>query len=197
MEGAVLVRHGESVFSSRGLANGRVDVRCPLSERGVEQARRLAQELAADEIDLCVTSELERAKQTAEIALADRPVPRVVLRELNDPLYGEYESGPLAEYLAWAIASGSAAEPPGGGEPRQAIVARYAAGFRKILGRRERVILVVAHSLPIAYVLMALAGRDPAPRVPLVEYAKRYAVTREELDRAAARLEAWCAAPTW
>ncbi|HZC12975.1 MAG TPA: histidine phosphatase family protein, partial [Thermoleophilaceae bacterium] len=104
---------------------------------------------------------------------------------------------PLAAYLAWAIANDSAAEPPGGGEPRQAIVARYAAGFRKILARRERVMLVVAHSLPIAYVLMALAGHDPAPRVPLVEYAKPYVVTREDLDRAAARLEAWCATPTW
>jgi broad specificity phosphatase PhoE len=197
MERAVLVRHGESVFSSRGLANGRADVRCPLSERGVEQARRLAEGLAAEDVDLCVTSEFERAKQTADIALADRSVPRIVLHELNDPLYGDYENGPLAAYLAWAIANDSAAKPPGGGEPRQTIVARYAAGFRKILGRRERVILVVAHSLPIAYVVMALAGHDPAPRVPLVEYARPYVVTREDLDRAAARLEAWCATPTW
>jgi broad specificity phosphatase PhoE len=197
MERAILVRHGESVFSARGLATGRLEVRCPLSERGVEEARALAKELAEEEIDLCVTTELERTRQTADIALAGRVVRRLVLPELNDPLYGRYESGPLDAYRAWAVANDSAAEPPGGGEARQAIVARYAAGFRKILERRERVILVVAHSLPIAYVLMALSGRDPAPRVRLVDYAKPHALTADDLERAVTRLEAWRAAPTW
>jgi broad specificity phosphatase PhoE len=197
VERAILVRHGESVFSARGLATGNLDVRCPLSEQGVEQARALADELAPEEIALCVTTELERTRQTAEIALAGRTIPRIVVPELNDPLYGRYESGPLDAYREWAVANDSAAEPPGGGEARQAIVARYAAGFRRILERPERVILVVAHSLPIAYVLMALSGRDPAPRVPLVEYAKPHALTAGELERAVARLEAWRAAPTW
>jgi ribonuclease H / adenosylcobalamin/alpha-ribazole phosphatase len=194
---AILVRHGESVFSARGLATGRVDVRCPLSERGVAQARSLAQELAGEEVDLCVTSELERTRETADIALARRAVRRIVLSELNDPLYGRYEGGPLDAYLAWAVSNDSAAEPPGGGERRRAIVARYAAGFRKIVERPERVVLVVTHALPIAYVLMALSERDPAPRVPLVDYAAIHAVTDDQLERAVARLEAWCATPTW
>ncbi|HZC28108.1 MAG TPA: histidine phosphatase family protein [Gaiellaceae bacterium] len=197
MQRAILVRHGESVLSARGLASGRTDVRCPLSERGVAQARTLARELAAEEIDLCATSQLERTRQTADIALAGREVQRIVLPELNDPLYGRYDGGPLEAYLGWALANDSAAEPPGGGEPRRAIVGRYAAGFRKILERSERVLLVVTHSLPIAYVLMALAGRDPAPRVPLVDYAAPHAVTGDELEHAVLRLEAWCAAPTW
>ncbi|HEY3207812.1 MAG TPA: histidine phosphatase family protein, partial [Gaiellaceae bacterium] len=177
MERALLVRHGESVFGARGLATAKVDVRSPLTERGAAQARSLAEEISGEDIDLCVTSELERARQTADIALAERSVRRIVLVELNDPLYGSYEGGPLEAYLAWAHANDSAAEPPGGGEARQAIVARYAAGFRTILDRPEHAILVVAHSLPIAYVLMALAGRDPAPRVPLVEYAKTHTVS--------------------
>jgi broad specificity phosphatase PhoE len=197
MERALLVRHGETVFSARGLATGKVDVACPLSERGAEQARALAGELAGEPIDLCVTTELERTRQTAEIALAGREVPRLVLPELNDPLYGDFESGPLDDYRAWAVANDSAAAPPGGGETRRAIVARYAAGFRMVLERPERTILVVAHSLPIAYILMALRGEDPAPRVALVDYATPHRVTREELEQAVTRLEAWRAAPTW
>jgi probable phosphoglycerate mutase len=197
VERALLVRHGESVFSARGLATGRVDIQCPLSERGVTQARALADEIAGEDIDLCVTSELERARQTADIALAQGAVPRIVLAELNDPLYGCYESGPLDAYLAWALANDSAAEPPGGGERRQVLVARYAVGFRRIVERPERMVLVVAHSLPIAYVLMAAAGRDPAPRVPLVDYAKIHVMSARELAQAVARLERWCAAPTW
>ncbi|HEV3478989.1 MAG TPA: histidine phosphatase family protein [Gaiellaceae bacterium] len=197
MEQALLVRHAESVFSARGLATGRADVRCPLSERGEAQARALAEDLANESIDLCVTSELERTRQTADLALADRAVPRIVLPELNDPLYGRYEGGRLDAYLAWALANDSAAEPPGGGERRQALVARYADGFRRVVERPERAVLVVTHSLPIAYILMALAGRDPARRVPVVEYAKPHAISRGELEQAVVRLDAWCAAPTW
>lgn len=197
MERALLVRHGESVFSARGLATGDVAARCPLSERGIAQARALADELAGQKIDVCITTELERTLQTADVALAGRAVPRVVVPELNDPRYGRYEGGPLDDYLAWAFASDSATTPPGGGEARQAIVARYAAGWRKVLERHERAVLVVAHSLPIAYVVLALAGGDPAPRVPLVEYAKPHPVGAAELEAAVARLEAWCAAPTW
>jgi alpha-ribazole phosphatase len=197
MERALLVRHGESVLSARGIATGRVDARCPLSERGIAQARALAQEIAGEDIDLCVTSELERTRQTADIALANRAVPRIVLPELNDPLYGRYENGPLDAYIAWALENDSAAEPPGGGEQRQRLVARYATGFRRLVERPERTILVVTHSLPIAYVLMALAGRDPAPRVPQVEYARIHAISAHELAQAVARLEDWCAAPNW
>jgi broad specificity phosphatase PhoE len=197
VERALLVRHAESVLSARGIANGRADVPCPLSERGVAQARALAQQLASEDIDLCVTSELERTQETADIALADRAIPRIVVSELNDPLYGRYESGPLDAYLAWAHANNSAAEPPGGGEQRQQLVARYAAGFRRLLGRTERTILLVTHALPAAYVLTARAGRDPAPQVPYVEYAKIHVFSARELADAVARLEAWCAAPTW
>ncbi len=197
MESAILVRHGESDFSARGLENGRIDVRCPLSERGAAQARALAAELAGEEIDLCATSEFERTRETADLVLAAKTVPRIVLPELNDPVYGRYEGGPLASYLEWALANDSAAEPPGGGEARRAIVARYAGGFRQLLARPERVVLVVTHSLPIAYLLLAVSGRDPAPRVPLVEYATAQRLTHDELERGVARLEAWCAAPTW
>jgi broad specificity phosphatase PhoE len=168
-----------------------------LTERGAAQARALAEDIAGEDIDLCVTSELERTRQTADIAFAHRAVRRIVLPELNDPLYGRYESGPLDAYLAWALTNDSAAEPPGGGERRQTLVARYAAGFRRIVERPERAAVVVTHSLPIAYVLMALAGHDPAPHVPLVDYAEIHIVSAPELAHAVARLEAWCAAPTW
>jgi broad specificity phosphatase PhoE len=197
MKRALLVRHAESVFSARGITNGRTDVRCPLSARGAAQARALARRLADEDIDLCATSELERTRQTADIALADTAVPRIVIPELNDPLYGRYESGPLDAYVAWALANDSATEPAGGGEQRQKLVARYAAGFRSVLARPERTILIVTHSLPTAYVLMARAGRDPAPDVPHVEYAKIHVISASELSHAVALLEDWCAAPTW
>ena len=198
MERAILVRHGESEFSARGLVNGDVAVACALTERGVEQARRLAARLEDEPIDLCVTSAFERARRTAELALAGRDVPHVVVAELNDPRYGAFEGGSLDEYRAWAHENDSAAEPPGGGECRQAIARRYAGGFQTVLERPERTVLVVAHALPIAYVLMALAGRDPSARIDVVvEHAEPHEVSADDLRRAVERIDAWCATPTW
>jgi broad specificity phosphatase PhoE len=190
---AILARHGESVFSARELVNGDVAVACPLTPTGEEEARRLGEALAGERIDLCVTSEFERTRQTADLALAGQDVPRLVLAALNDPLYGGFEGGPLADYRAWARSHGSGDAPPGG-ESRRQIVGRYAGGFRKVLERPGEIVLVVAHSLPIAYVL---AGGVPGRVVPLVEHATPYRFTRTELLDAVEGMESWLAAPTW
>lgn len=191
MESVVLARHGESVFSARGLVNGDVAVSCPLTERGEEEARLLGEALADEPIGLCVTSEFERARQTADIALAGRDVPRLVLAELNDPRYGEFEGGPLDEYREWAWSHGSDDAPPGG-ESRRGLIGRYARGYRRVVDRPEATVLVVAHSLPIAYAL-----GEPRPRMGMVEHASAHQLSAEELRAAVERLEAWLEAPTW
>jgi 2,3-bisphosphoglycerate-dependent phosphoglycerate mutase len=191
VETAFLARHGESVFSAQALVNGDLSVACPLTERGEEEARRLGEALASEPIELCVTSEFERTQETADLALAGREVPRLVLPQLNDPSYGVFEGGPLDEYREWARSHGSADAPPGG-ESRGELIARYASGFRIVLDRPERTVLVVAHSLPIAYTL-----GEPARRMPMVEHATACRLSAAELSRAVDRLEAWLAAPTW
>lgn len=194
MDHAILARHGESVFSVRALVNGDTAVAGPLTPAGEEEARRLGEAIAADAIELCVTSEFERTRQTADVALAGRDIPRLVIPELNDPRYGSFEGGALEDYRAWAHAHASDDAPPGGGESRRTIVERYARGFRIVVERPEETVLVVAHSLPIAYVL---AGGVPGAIVPLVELATPYRFTGEELEGAVEALESWLAAPTW
>jgi alpha-ribazole phosphatase len=197
MRRAILVRHGETTFNVERLVNGDLAVACPLTERGEEQARRLGEQVAGERIDLCVTSEFERAQRTADLALDGRDVPRVVLRELNDPRYGSFEGALLEDYRAWAGSAPSSTEAPGGGESRVAIVERYVRGFRAVLERPEETVLVVSHSLPVAYVLAAEAGDPPGPRVPLVDCAHPYRLAAGELERAVALLDAWVAEPTW
>jgi ribonuclease H / adenosylcobalamin/alpha-ribazole phosphatase len=194
---AILVRHGESEYSVDLRLNGDAAVDVGLTARGREEARRLAEELAGTELDLCVTSELRRTVATADLALGGRAVPRLVLPELNDPRYGSFEGATLEEYRAWADSAPSHARPSDDGESRLDIVARYARALRILLARGERVILVVAHSLPIAYVLATREGGVPRPRVPLVSHAVMHHITAGELERAAGALEAWAAAPTW
>jgi alpha-ribazole phosphatase len=197
MDSVILARHGESVFSERLLVNGEVAVAGPLTPKGREEARVLGRQIADDRIELCVTSEFERTRETAELALAGRQIPRLVVRDLNDPRYGRYEGGELEEYRSWADSAASGDAVPGGGESRRQIVQRYARGFRTVLERVEQCVLVVAHSLPVAYILAARDGIVPARRVPLVEHAHAYRLAAEDLERAVTLLENWCGAPTW
>ena len=71
------------------------------------------------------------------------------------------------------------------------------AGFRAVLDRPEQTILVVAHSLPIRYVLNAAAGGLPKPAMEQVPYAEPLPVSAAELRRAVERLETWALAPAW
>jgi len=197
MDEVILARHGESELSVVGTVNGDPAVACALTPIGREQARRLGDRLADTELELCVTSEFERARETADLALAGRDVPRLLLPELNDVGFGSFEGGTLADYRKWAAANEPTVEAPGGGESRSGTVARYVSAYRIILARRERTVLVVAHGLPIRYVLNALDETDPAPLVEQVAYAEPYGLPREELERAVDRLERWATQPAW
>lgn len=197
MDALILARHGESEYSVLGNVNGEPGVACPLTATGEAQARRLGDELAGEPIELCVTSEFERVRQTADLALAGREIPRLVLPELNDVRFGSFEGGTLADYRAWAGANEPTVEPPGGGESRAETVARYVRAYRTILARPERTVLVVTHGLPIRYVLNALADEDPAPLVEQVPCAEPFRVSCVDLERAVSRLERWARAPAW
>ncbi len=197
MRTAILARHGESEMNTQDALNGSVDAAIRLTPAGEEHARRLGEQLSGEPIGFCVTSALARTRQTAELALAGRDLPVEAWAELNDPRYGAFEGGPFQAYREWAWAHGSADVPPGEGESRHSIVTRYSDAFRRVLDRPEDVVLVVAHSLPIAYLLAAVDGTDPARRMQLVDYATPHRLGAEALDAAVARLEAWCAAPTW
>jgi len=196
VEHALLTRHAESEFSVRGLTNGDPEIEVALTAHGREQARRLGEQLASTEIDLCAVSEFQRAQETADLALTGRDVPRLVLPELNDIRFGEFEGRLLADYRAWARAHGPEDEVPGG-ESRAESVRRYVAAFGTIRARPEPTILVVAHSLPIRYALNAAAGGLPKPAMQPVPYAEPFPLSAPELTAAVERLETWALAPAW
>jgi len=187
-------RHGESELSAKALVNGDPGVACPLTELGRVQAQALGTALADERIDLCVVTEFERVRETAEIALSGREVPLLVLPELNDPRYGEFEGGSIVAYREWAWARGPL-DAPEGGEHRGELAGRYARGFRALSVRPEDTILVVAHSLPLAYLRDAAAGTAPRSRMDMVDYAQVLRLEAAEVERAVGVLEAWAASP--
>jgi broad specificity phosphatase PhoE len=197
VELAILARHAESEFSVRGAMNGDPGVAGALTEEGVEQASLLGEFLRNEDVDLCVTTEFERTKQTADLALVGRDVPRLVVPELNDIRVGDFEGGLLEAYRAWARERSPVEIPPGGGESRAQAAERYARGFRVVLARTEETVLVVTHGLPIRYLLLAAEGSEPRPVVESVDYSTPYRFSRTDLEHAVERLELWVRDPIW
>ncbi|MEO8687832.1 MAG: histidine phosphatase family protein [Solirubrobacteraceae bacterium] len=87
MNQVVIVRHGETEWALSGRHTGNTDI--PLTEAGEAQARSIIERLEGREFALVLSSPLQRARRTAELAgYGERA-------ELDDDLreraYGDYE----------------------------------------------------------------------------------------------------------
>jgi broad specificity phosphatase PhoE len=85
----LLVRHGETDWNRDRRFQGHADP--PLNETGREQARALAAELAGEGIELVYTSDLVRARETAEIVATLLGASVLPVRELREIDVGEWE----------------------------------------------------------------------------------------------------------
>jgi probable phosphoglycerate mutase len=155
----LLARHGQSLFNVDQVVNGDPALDRGLSEQGIEEAERLAGQLAALPIDLVAVSPFPRAVQTANIALANRDVPHLVDEELGDVRIGELEGKSLDDYRA-APAHSNRKERFPGGESLDEAALRYAGVCDRLLARDEAVTLIVCHEIPVRYLANAAAGSD-------------------------------------
>lgn len=85
----ILVRHGETEENKERIVQGHS---ATLSELGKEQARRLANRLKNEKIDVIISSDLNRARKTAEEIAKFHPDVKIELKkELRERYWGEYE----------------------------------------------------------------------------------------------------------
>jgi 2,3-bisphosphoglycerate-dependent phosphoglycerate mutase len=92
MADLILLRHGQSQWNLENRFTGWVDV--PLSERGVAEARNAGTKLRGRRIDRLYTSVLQRAIETARLALEEAGltgVPTVRDAALNERMYGDLQ----------------------------------------------------------------------------------------------------------
>ena len=85
----LLVRHGETDWNADGRLQGQTDR--PLSEFGRRQARKLAEELADERLEAIYSSDLVRARETAEIVGRRLGLPVVLEAELREKDWGTWE----------------------------------------------------------------------------------------------------------
>jgi probable phosphoglycerate mutase len=115
----LLIRHGETAWNAERRLQGHLDI--PLNAEGRRQAAMLGAALAAEPIDLIVSSDLQRALQTAEAVAAPRSMAVVQDRLLRERCYGGFEGLLYSEiearfpdaFAAWQARDVDAALPPG------------------------------------------------------------------------------------
>jgi probable phosphoglycerate mutase len=101
----LLVRHGETDWNAAGRLQGHTDR--PLSDYGREQARRLAEELTGEEFDAIYSSDLARARETAEIVGAELGLPVALDPDLREKDWGNWEGLTSTERLGVELAGES------------------------------------------------------------------------------------------
>jgi broad specificity phosphatase PhoE len=190
----ILVRHGETPYNAQGLMNPDTQIDAPLSANGEAAARLLGRSLDPEPIGLIVTSPRLRARRTAELVAGGRDVEVRVVDDLAEIRAGSFESGPVAAFQEWVLATPPATPAPGG-ESVLAAALRYLAAARLVRADPAAVVVAVTHNLPMRMLVNAAGGAEPLTgplrRVP---HATRSDLSTAELDAAIERLEDWIAA---
>ncbi|HTI35418.1 MAG TPA: histidine phosphatase family protein, partial [Miltoncostaea sp.] len=162
----ILVRHGLSEWNAGGRVQGQADP--PLAPEGREEARRLAPLVLAEGPEAVVSSDLARARETAELLGAGAVETDVRWRE---SAMGDWTGRAAAELLA--DPSGAFArwreglERPPGGESFDDMRDRAGAAVCDLVARGLRCVVVVTHGGPVRAAVAELAGLAPWSLVPV------------------------------
>jgi probable phosphoglycerate mutase len=161
-----LVRHGESEMNvantlSYKLADG------PLTEKGLQQARRVAQRLADHQLDCIYTSPLQRARQTAHCIAEQTGAPVQVveaLREIDCGILdgrGDEEALAITREVDRRWEAGEWDVPFPGGETCHQLYDRLSSALNSLVeAHLEGNVAVVGHAGLFGFALPRFCGRQ-------------------------------------
>ena len=84
-----IVRHGLTPWNHLHKAQGSADI--PLAQEGIDLARRTGEALMDVKFDICFTSPLTRARQTARLVLGGRDIPVIPDKRIQEINFGVLE----------------------------------------------------------------------------------------------------------
>ncbi|NMB67435.1 MAG: histidine phosphatase family protein [Chloroflexi bacterium] len=165
-----LVRHGETDWNRERRLMGQLDI--PLNAEGILQAAELAASLQGQPFDVLVSSDLLRARQTAETLAAALNLPLHLDPRLREEHLGAWQGLTIDEIQArypgqWEQRRADPPDfrPPGEGETIAEMAARACAAMDEIAAAHPRGrVLVVSHGILIA-ALLCRANNLPLARI--------------------------------
>ena len=157
-----MVRHGESFGNLQGLSQGHADYE--LTEKGIEQAKKIALRLKDEKIDFAYSSNLKRCSDTAEEIMKFHPYAKLILtNELREQAKGIWE-GKNQKERDEAIRKASVEYHEfifEGGEKYDEMFKRVISFFEKIKKKhKNEYVLIVSHGSPIASLTSYLLGKE-------------------------------------
>jgi broad specificity phosphatase PhoE len=160
----VLVRHGATDWNLQGRCQGATDRE--LSEIGIRQAEAIAADLAEEPIHLVYSSDLKRARRTAELISDRHGLPVLVERDVRELDHGDLEGLTFQEIRAnypvflerWRTEPADIRVP--GGERLADVAERAWSGLNRIVQRHAAAqkIVVVSHNFPILGIVCRITG---------------------------------------
>lgn len=84
-----LTRHGETEWNEKRIVQGQTDI--PLNKKGEIQAKELGEKFKGIKFEAVFSSDLIRAKRTAEIMVLERKLAVVTTKVLRERLFGRFE----------------------------------------------------------------------------------------------------------
>jgi alpha-ribazole phosphatase len=162
----ILARHGKTAYNMQGRYQGQTDV--PLSSTGRQQAARLAERLAREEVDAIYASDLQRAWETAAVVSVPHGLSVLAEPRLREMGFGEWEGLTYEEIQqrypqqlpAWDADPLNVAPP--GGETLAQVAARVQSAVDEIArAHADQTVLMVSHGGPLRVLLCLALGSSP------------------------------------
>lgn len=159
----LLIRHGETDWNRDGRWQGQLDV--PLNAHGLEQAAALAEALSIEPLDAIFTSDLRRARQTAEVLAAATGASVVEDRRLREIHLGRWQGLTQKEISLGQdealdrFRANPADAPPPEGETVLEVQLRMQAAVVDVLRTHPHGrVAIVSHGLALAALKASLLG---------------------------------------
>jgi len=83
-----VVRHGQTNWNVEGKVQGQMDIE--LNDTGIEQARSLSKNIANENFDVIISSDLKRAYKTTQIINENHKLEIQIDKRLRERGYGDY-----------------------------------------------------------------------------------------------------------
>lgn len=157
-----LVRHGQTDWNLAVRYQGQTDI--PLNQEGIAQAKAIAEHLKVRKYNALYSSDLIRARKTADIIAEKVNLPVITDRRLREISQGSLEGmkpsevpAKYPELIAWAKTDYQNWHAPGGESVRQ--VAERMAAVANDIARKHPggKVLVVSHGFALATLIVQAA----------------------------------------